>query len=163
MTPIKVGTGAVVAALGLSLLTAGCATSTQAPVAGTTASSAASSAAAPATSVDLKALVPAPANVTVTKGPDAIADGGTHTFYQVNGTPNDVMSSFKSALEGKGWNMTTIVSSGNAGGGGGATYTGTHGDAYGVFDGGGYQSNTYIDVCTWPSKPANPNCARGSR
>jgi hypothetical protein len=32
-----------------------------------------------------------------------------------------------------------------------------------VFDGGGYQSNTYIDVCTWPTKPANPNCRRGER
>lgn len=161
MTTIKAGTGtgAVVAVLGLSLLMTGCAKSTEAPVAGTTASSGA----AAATSVDLKALVPPPANTSVTKGPDAIADGGTHVYYQVNGTPNDVMSGFKSALEGKGWNLTTIVSSGNAGGGGGATYTGTHGDAYGVFDGGGYQSNTYIDVCTWPTKPANPNCARGSR
>ena len=51
--------------------------------------------------------------------------------------------------------MTPVVTSA-----GGATYTGTHGDAYGVFDGGGYQNTTYLDVCAWPSKPANPNCWR---
>ena len=81
-------------------------------------------------------------------------------YYQVNGAPTAVLDAYKAALEAKGWDVTTITTSGNDGGGGGATYTGTNGDAYGVFDGGGYQSTTYLDVCTWPAKPANPNCNR---
>jgi hypothetical protein len=40
------------------------------------------------------------------------------------------------------------------GGGGGATYTGTNGPAYGVFDGGGYEDKTWVDVCAWPAKPS---------
>ncbi|MED5813014.1 hypothetical protein VST63_11645 [Mycolicibacterium sp. 050232] len=110
----------------------------------------------------LASLLPTPADLQQTKGPDDIADGGIHLHYQVNGSPSDVMTAYKNALQGKGWALTTIISS-SGGGGGGATYTGTHGDAYGVFDGGGYANTTYIDVCTWAAKPANPNCSRGDR
>jgi len=109
-------------------------------------------------SAPLPSLIPTPANSQQTKGPDTIADNGIHMYFQVNGSPNEVMAAYKSALEGKGWAVETIVTSG-----GGATYTGTHGDAYGVFDGGGFNTSTYIDVCSWPSKPANPNCARSDR
>ncbi|CRZ13660.1 hypothetical protein [Mycolicibacterium neworleansense] len=108
------------------------------------------------------ALLPTPADVQQTRGPDDIADGGIHLHYQVNGSPTDVMTAYKNALQNKGWTVTTIITSGG-GGGGGATYTGTHGDAYGVFDGGGYDNTTYIDVCSWPAKPANPNCSRSDR
>ncbi|OBB13516.1 hypothetical protein A5761_20170 [Mycolicibacterium setense] len=110
----------------------------------------------------LTSLLPTPADVQQTKGPDDIADGGIHLHYQANGSPTDVMTAYKNALQGKGWALTTIISS-SGGGGGGATYTGTHGDAYGVFDGGGYANTTYIDICTWPAKPADPNCSRGDR
>ena len=58
--------------------------------------------------------------------------------------------------------VTTIITSGGSGGGG-ATYTGTHGEAYGVFDGGGFNTTTYLDVCAWPTKPAEPNCSRSQR
>jgi hypothetical protein len=106
--------------------------------------------------------VPTPANSQATKGPDRIADNGIHLHFQVNGSPSDVMSAYKAALQGKGWAVTTIVTSAGAGGGG-ATYTGTNGNAYGVFDGGGFNTSTFIDVCAWPAKPANPNCPRGER
>lgn len=132
------------------------ATTTTAPAATTTATTAVGGGEA------LASLLPTPADVQQTKGPDDIADGGIHLHYQVNGSPNDVMTAYKNALQGKGWALTTIISS-SGGGGGGATYTGTHGDAYGVFDGGGYANTTYIDVCTWAAKPANPNCSRGDR
>lgn len=132
------------------------ATTTTAPAATTTATTAAGGGEA------LASLLPTPADVQQTKGPDDIADGGIHLHYQVNGSPNDVMTAYKNALQGKGWALTTIISS-SGGGGGGATYTGTHGDAYGVFDGGGYANTTYINVCTWAAKPANPNCSRGDR
>ncbi|WP_018599399.1 hypothetical protein [Mycobacterium sp. 155] len=112
---------------------------------------------------DLQSLLPTPADTQQTKGPNQIADNGIHMFYQVNGAPNDVLDAYKSALEGKGWQVTTIVTSAGGSSGGGATYTGIHGDAYGVFDGGGFNTSTFIDVCTWPSKPANPNCNRSER
>ncbi len=136
------------------------ATSTTSSSAATTTTSAA--AASPVDSSQLPSLIPTPAGSQQTKGPDNIADNGIHMHFQVNGSPTDVMNAYKAALEGKGWSLITIVSS-SGGGGGGATYTGDNGSAYGVFDGGGYASSTYIDVCAWPSKPANPNCARGDR
>jgi hypothetical protein len=116
--------------------------------------------AAPGGSTDLPSLLPTPPNSQKTTGPDNIADSGIHMYFQVNGSPNDVMNAYKTALEGKGWQVTTIVTSAGGGGGGG-TYTGTNGDAYGVFDGGGFETNTYVNVCAWPTKPANPNCNRG--
>lgn len=118
---------------------------------------------APVDSAQLPSLVPTPADTQSTKGPDSIPNNGIRLHYQVNGAPNDVLNAFKSALESKGWVVTTIVTSDGPGGGGGATYTGTNGSAYGVFDGGGYNSTTYLDVCAWPEQPANPNCTRGDR
>ena len=115
---------------------------------------------APASAVDLPALVPTPADAVESKGPDAIADNGIHLYFKVGAAPAAVVAAYKTALEGKGWALTSIVSS-NGAGGGGAVYTGTHGDAYGVFDGGGYGDNTYLNVCAWPTKPAQPNCGRG--
>ena len=135
---------------------------TSATTTGGATTTAAGATATSANGAQLPSLIPTPANSQVTNGPDNIADNGIHMHYQVNGGPTDVMTAFKSALEGKGWALTTIVTSGGAGGGG-ATYTGTHGDAFGVFDGGGFNTTTYIDVCAWPSKPANPNCSRGDR
>lgn len=111
---------------------------------------------------DLATLVPPPAGATVTRGPDEIADGGIHLYYQVDGVPKDAMTAFRDVLAEHGWDMTTVITSGG-GDGGGATYTGQHGDAYGVFDGGGFQTTTYINVCAWPAKPAEPNCTRGDR
>lgn len=145
----------VVALVALGLSASACSSTTDHANATTT------TAGPPATSSP-ESLLPAPADTQQTKGPDAIADNGIHMHYQVNGAPHDVMAAYKSALEGKGWSVTTIITSGGAGGGG-ATYTGTHGDAYGVFDGGGFEKNTYIDVCTWPAKPADPNCTRADR
>lgn len=121
-------------------------------------STASAAAAGPA---QLQALVPAPAGTAQTYGPDTIGDNGIHLSFKVTGAPTDVVTAYKAALEGKGWAVTTIVSSdGGPEGGGGATYTGTHGDTYGVFDGGGFGTETYLNVCAWPAKPAQPNCSR---
>ena len=108
-------------------------------------------------------LIPAPVGTEHTDGPDTIADNGIHLHYVVNGAPADVVAAYKGALQGQGWKVTTIVTSGGGNGGGaGATYTGTHdGGAYGVFDGGGFGATTYVNVCVWPSQPAEPNCGRG--
>jgi hypothetical protein len=84
-----------------------------------------------------------------------------HLHFAVNGSPNDAMNAYKTALEGQGWQVA-VERSGGGGGGGGATYTGTHGDAFGVFTGGGYGSNTDINSCAWPSKPSNTKCGEGN-
>lgn len=115
--------------------------------------------AAPVATDQLPGLVPTPENTQETKGPDSIADNGIHLNFKVNGSPSDVMTAFKAALKDKGWEVTTIVTSVGAGGGG-ATYTGTNGSGYGVFDGGGFNTTTFINVCAWPTKPADPNCTR---
>ncbi|SEA92343.1 MULTISPECIES: hypothetical protein [unclassified Mycobacterium] len=123
-------------------------------------SSASTSTSAPAPA-ELQALVPTPGGTAQTWGPDTIADNGIHLSFKVTGAPTEVVTAYKAALEGKGWAVTTIVSSdGGPGGGGGATYTGTHGDSYAVFDGGGMGTETYLNVCAWPAKPAQPNCSR---
>ncbi len=108
-------------------------------------------------STDLQALIPTPANTRQTDGPDSIAQNGIHEHFEVSGSPQGVMDSYKAALEGKGWSLT-VESSGGGGGGGGATYSGDNGDAYGVFTGGGYGDTTDIQACVWPSKPSNTNC-----
>lgn len=149
-------TTCLIGAMAIGLAVTACSPVTEKAEATTTTTTEAREAASVAT------LVPAPADVQQSMGPDGIADGGIHLHYQVNGAPDAVMTAYKDALQGKGWTVITIVSS-SGGGGGGATYTGTHGDAYGVFDGGGYANTTYIDVCSWPAKPANPNCSRGDR
>jgi hypothetical protein len=139
------------------------AAATTTPTTTTSATAAATTTTAAPAGTDLQSLLPTPAQTQQTKGPNQIGDNGIHMFYAVTGAPNDVLNAYKSALEGKGWQVMTIVTSAGGSGGGGATYTGTNGDAYGVFDGGGYNTSTYIDVCTWPSKPANPNCSRSDR
>lgn len=158
MTNINGSTALAIVALSVGLVASGCSRPSEAPTASTTKPAGQSS----SSDVDLTSLVPDPANTTTSKGPDAIADNGIHRYFQVDGVPNDVMGAFRKALEGKGWEISTISSSGGGDGGGGATYVGTNGEAYGVFDGGGYKTTTYIDVCTWPTKPAEPNCKRGS-
>ena len=109
----------------------------------------------------LQSLIPTPANTQRTDGPDANRDDGIHTHFLVNGSPTQVMAAYKSALEGKGWSLT-VENSGAGGSGGGATYTGTNGDTYGVFTGGGFGSTTDVDACAWPSKPSNSNCGHGN-
>jgi hypothetical protein len=146
----------VAAAIGLA--GTACSSSDSAPK--TTAASSSAAASSTVDSATLPTLVPAPAGTQTTKGPDSIADNGIHLRFQVGGAPTDVMNAYKAALGTKGWAVTTVVTSGG-GGGGGATYTGTNGAAYGVFDGGGYQDKTWVDVCAWPAKPADPNCVRG--
>lgn len=105
----------------------------------------------------LMALVPAPANTASTTGIDPISDNGFQRKFVVNGVPTRVMDAYKKALVRKGWQMSTITSA-DHGDGGGATLIGTKGAVFGVFDGGGYKNTTYLEVCVWPTRPANPNC-----
>ena len=115
-----------------------------------------------AAATQLQSLIPTPANTQRTDGPDSIPDSGIHMHFLVNGSATGVLDAFKTALEGKGW-AVTVVSSGGWAGAGGATYTGTQGDTYGVFSGGGTGSTTDVSACAWSSKPSNPNCGGGNR
>ncbi|OYN82390.1 hypothetical protein [Mycolicibacterium sphagni] len=151
----------VAAALAVAVGLTGTACSSSGSGSTSSAGSASTTASGPAvTAGQLPGLVPTPANSQGTKGPDSISDNGIHLHFAVNGAPSDVMAAYKAALKDKGWAVTTIVTSGG-GGSGGATYTGTNGSAYGVFDGGGFNTSTYINVCAWTTKPAEPNCVRG--
>lgn len=111
----------------------------------------------PAATTQLQSLIPTPANAQRTDGPGAISNNGIRMHFLVNGPATAVLNAYKTALEGKGWTVTA-VSSGGYGGAGGATYTGTRGDTYGVFTGGGSGGTTDVRACAWPSKPSNPNC-----
>jgi hypothetical protein len=151
-------------AIAVGLVASGCASSSDSG-AKSSGGSAPSASAAPNTNpTQLQSLVPVPAGSNHTDGPDTISDNGIHLRFVVNSAPADVMSAYKAALAAKGWAVTTIVSStGGPSGGGGATYTGTKGENYGVFDGGGWSGATYINVCAWPTKPAEPNCSRSNQ
>lgn len=156
------------ATMAIALVASGCGSSSNS---GNTASSTPSGAATVSSqrtvttttgaNTSLQALIPTPANTSRTDGPDALADEGVHTHFLVNGPPNDVMTAYKTALEGQGW-AVTVESSGGSGGGGGATYTGTNGGAFGVFTGGGYGSATDIDACAWPAKHSTDKCGHGT-
>ena len=144
--------GLVAAAMAIGLVASACNSS---PNSATTTTS-------QATATQLQSLIPTPANTQRTDGPTSIPDKGIHMHFLVNGSATDVLDAYKTALEGKRW-AVTVVASGGWGGAGGATYTGTQGDTYGVFSGGGAGSTTDVSACAWPSKPANPNCGGGAR
>jgi hypothetical protein len=159
---------AAVAVMAIGLVAAGCSGSPNSNTAtSTTASQTITASVSQATTTtgagpNLKSLMPTPVNTTRTDGPDSIHDNGIHLHFLVDGSPTDVMSAYKTALEGMNWSVS-VVSSGGAGGGGGATYTGTSGNTYGVFSGGGYGGVTDVNACAWPSQPANPDCGHGNR
>ncbi len=144
------------AAAAIGLVASGCTSSNN------SASTSGSASSSPASAAQLQALIPTPANTQRTDGPENIPDNGVHLHYLVNGPSSDVMSAYKTALEGKGWTVT-VVASGGWQGSGGATYTATQGDTYGVFSGGGPAANADVNACAWPSKPANPNCGGGPK
>jgi len=106
---------------------------------------------------DLQSLIPTPADTNDTDGPASVQENGVRMHFEVSGAPGATMDSYKTALEDKGWSVT-VRNAGGGGRGGGATYTGTNSDAYGVFTGGGYSSTTDIDACVWPTKPSNTDC-----
>jgi hypothetical protein len=110
----------VAAAMAIGLVASGCSSSPN-----TTKTT------SPASATQLQSLIPTPANTQRTDGPVSIPDNGIHMHFLVNGLATDVLDTYKTALEGKGW-AVTVVSSGGWGGAGGATYTGTQGDTYGV-------------------------------
>jgi hypothetical protein len=160
---MKHGSYVVMTAIGLvavgcgSSPNSGTATSTSAPISKTVTASVSQATTTTGSNTDLQPLVPVPANTARTDGPDSIGESGIHLHFLVNGAPADVMGAYKTALQQKSWSLIVDSSSGG-GGGGGATYTATNGNAFGVFNGGGWGGTTDIDACAWPSKPSDTSC-----
>lgn len=127
----------------------------------TTVSQATTTAAGPtmAAGTDLRSLIPTPSKTNRTDGPDPVHDNGIHLHFLVRGSPTDVMSAYKTALLGMKWTLIVDSSRGGAGGGG-ATYTASNGNAFGVFTGGGFGSTTDVDACAWPSELVKKDCGR---
>ncbi|MGE0218104.1 hypothetical protein [Mycolicibacterium sp.] len=132
-------------------------TTTSAP--STTSAPTTSEAIAAGPGADLAALIPTPANSERVDGPEAIHEDGVRKHFLVTGAPLETMDAYKVQLEGDGW-AVTVRDSGGGEGGGGATYTGTKGEAFGVFTGGGYDTTTDVRTCVWPAEPTNPACDR---
>jgi hypothetical protein len=159
---------AAAAAIAIGLVAAGCGGSPNSSTAtSTTASQTITASVSQATTTagagtDLKSLIPTPVNTTRTDGPDSLHDNGIHLHFLVNGAPTDLMSAYKTAIQGRSWSLIVDSPSGG-GGGGGATYTASNGNAFGVFTGGGYGGTTDIDACAWPSRPANTDCGHSDR
>jgi hypothetical protein len=151
----------VAAAVALGLAASGCTSPTNSATT-TSSLASASPASVSAAATQLQSLIPTPANTQRTDGPDAMPDNGITLHFLVNGSSTGVMDTYKTALQGKGWTVT-VVASGGWKGSGGATYTATQGDTYGVFTGGGNEADADVHACVWPSKPANPNCGSGNR
>ena len=83
--------------------------------------------------------------------------GGTHTLYRSTEAAGDVIRAYQATLQSDGW---TIVSSGGGGGsyGGGGGLTATKGAQYLVLSAGGPVGSTNIDLCVWPTRPADDDC-----
>lgn len=126
--------------------------------AGTTSAAAAPTSSASANG-ELESLIPTPASSARVDGPDPIQENGIQKHFLVTAPPLDAMDAYKMQLEGEGWTLTA-GDSGGGNGGGGAYYSGTKGEAFGVFTGGGYENTTDIRSCVWASKPADPSCTR---
>jgi hypothetical protein len=158
------------AAMAIGLVAAACSSSPNSSTATSTSSTASQTITASVSQAtttagagtNLKSLIPTPVNTARTDGPDSIHDNGIHLHFLVNGSPTDVMSAYKTAIQGKSWSLIVDSSSGG-GGGGGATYTASNGNTFGVFTGGGFGGMTDVDACAWPSQPANTDCGHGNR
>ena len=91
---------------------------------------------------------------------DAIPGGGTHTHYTFATTDYaSIVTACDSGLRAAGWTVTSTGGGGYGqyGGGGG---TATKGSVYGTFDVGSSGSGSYLDVCVWPTRPADTNCGQ---
>ncbi len=118
-------------------------------------SSTTAAASASTTTASAGATLPTIAGITKT-GSKAISDGGTMTTYTTTAAGNSIAGSYETAVKASGW---TVTSSGGGGGRwGGSGLSATKGSEYLVVSAGGGNGTTYVDVCTWPSKPKNDDC-----
>jgi hypothetical protein len=79
------------------------------------------------------------------------------TSYTTTAAGSGIAALYDTAAKASGW---TVTSTGGGGGGrwGGSGLTATKGSEYLVVSAGGGNGTTYVDVCTWPSKPSDDDC-----
>jgi hypothetical protein len=149
--------------VGLALLVTACSS-------GGTATTATSAAGTP-TTVASKTAVTSTADTTLAPAcpgsgspasSGAVQGGGTHTSYSFATTDYaSIVTACDAALRAAGW---TVASTGTGGsgryGGGGSTVT--KGTRYATFDVGSSGARAYLDVCVWPTRPADTNCGQNS-
>jgi hypothetical protein len=104
----------------------------------------------------LLAGVPDPPNSTAL-GAGAIASGGQKASFTTPADPSAVIASYRQTLPGSGW---TVTGAGGAGSshGGGAGLQATNGQRYLSINAGGPAGTTFVNICVWPSKPADDHC-----
>lgn len=108
---------------------------------------------------DLHLLIITPANTQRAYGPYSIHDNGIYMYFQVNGALLNIMDADKTSLEGVGWTLTfDRERSRDRAGGDIEAYSGTNGDAVGVFSAVGSGDTVVVHSCVWPSKPVDFSC-----
>jgi len=110
---------------------------------------------------NFKSLIPTPANTQRTDSPASVGNTSIHLHFLVNGRQATFWARTRPRSRVRaGWWPSRVQVAGRTGG---ATYTATRGNTYGVFSGGGSDSTTDVNARTWPSKPSNRNCGGGHR
>lgn len=146
-----------VCVLSVGLLLTACSSDKKSESPSTTATSGSSTTAAQASSTTAAAGTTTPTIAGLTKtGAKSIGDGGTMTTFTTSAAGNSIAGSYEPVVKAAGW---TVTSSGGGGGRwGGSGLSATKGAEYMVISAGGGGGTTYVDVCTWPSKPKNDDC-----
>ena len=146
---------------GLAVLATACSSGGSAtPTTSGGATATTASTAARAATITGRDLAPACPSSGTPAATDAIASGGTHTSYTFATTDYaSIVTACDSGLRAAGWTVTSTGGGGYGqyGGGGG---TATKGSVYGTFDVGSSGSGSYLDVCVWPTRPADTNCGQ---
>jgi hypothetical protein len=140
-------------ALSVGLLFTACSSSKKSDSSSTT--TAAKASASSTTAAASGSTLPTIAGITKT-GTKSLSDGGTMTSYTTSAAGNSIAGSYETAVKAAGWSVTS--SGGGGGRWGGSGLSATKGSEYLVVSAGGGGGTTYVDVCTWPSKPKNDDC-----
>jgi len=106
-----------------------------------------------------------PTNVAATQtGTKAIGSGGTETDYSVTTVKySDLLAGCQTGMTQNGW---TVTSSGGGGANsqyGGGGLSAIKGSSYAAVEAGSGGSTVYLNVCVWPSKPADTNCGNNNQ
>ncbi len=106
-----------------------------------------------------------PTNVAATQtGTKAIGSGGTETDYSVTTVKySDLLAACQTGMTQNGW---TVTSSGGGGANsqyGGGGLSAIKGSSYAAVEAGSGGSTVYLNVCVWPSKPADTNCGNNNQ
>ena len=163
-TATALGSVAVAAVL-FAACSSGSSSSTSTTMKPTTATTGAmSSTTSPAASTTSFPYCPSPKVAATQTGTKAIGSGGTETDYSVTTAKySDLLAVCQTGMTQNGW---TVTSSGGGGANsqyGGGGLSATKGSSYAAVEAGSGGSTVYLNVCVWPSKPADTNCGNNNQ